>query len=290
MVETPEFSVADEHVVRFVAIGDAGRKNSLQREVGEAAVRHCAQRGCDFVLLLGDLVYPRGMEHPNDTEAVLRIVAPYADTGIPIVGVLGNHDYGHGSDRKRAGYLLDWAAERHDVVMPGNAWHTIAGPIKLVGLDTAAAMAFGAEPQKTWLKGVFSGIDGDPWVVVVGHHPRWSNGPHGNAGAYEGVRGLPWVSGNGVLSLLERVEERAHLYLSGHDHSRQLIDHGRMIQVVSGAGGSATRLVDRGNDPVFASATPGFVWIELRDDEGTLEFVDAAGAVDSAHIVRRRPR
>jgi len=288
LVEADPWSVADPERVRFAALGDAGKANATQRRVGEAVVRHCAERGCDFVVLLGDLVYPRGLDGPRDPDAELRIVAPYRDAGVPVVAVLGNHDYAHGGDRQRAGYVLEWAADRDDVVLPGHAWHATAGPAVVIGLDTADAIRFGAEPQLGWLRGVLGSIDDEAWVIGLGHHPRWSDGPHGNAGAYEGWRGIPWMSGGAVRRLLDVLDTRADIYLAGHDHSRQLIDHGTMVQIVSGGGATATRILDRGNRPRFAEATPGFVWLELRDDGGTVEFVDARGVVGATLPLDRR--
>ena len=280
MVAADPLAVDDPDRVRFVALGDAGKGNVTQRQVGEAIVRHCEARGCDFVVLLGDLVYPRGLDGPDDPDAERLIVAPYAKASVPVVAVLGNHDYAHGGNRKRASFMLQWAATRDDVVLPGHAYWTTAGPATFVALDTADAMRFGAQPQRAWLEGVLDALDDERWIVAVGHHPRWSNGPHGNAGTYEGWTGIPWVSGRSVRTLLEPLHERADLYLAGHDHSRQFIDNEGMLQIVSGAGGSSTRLVDRGNDTRFATATPGFVWIELGRNRGRLEFVDRSGTIE----------
>ncbi len=289
MVEGPTLPVADSERVRFVALGDSGKGNRAQRRVADAVVRHCALRGCDFVVLLGDLVYPRGIDGPADPDADLRILAPYAAAGVPLLAVPGNHDYAHGSDRERVAWLLQWASTREEVVMPGHAWVTTAGPVTLIGLDTADAIRFGAQPQLDWLEARLADVPADAWVVGVGHHPRWSNGPHGNAGAYEGWTGVPWMSGGAVKRLLEPLEPRARLYLAGHDHSRQVIDHHDMVQIVSGAGASVTEVVDRGNTPRFASATLGFAWVEIGADAAVVELVNDRGDVDWATTIPRKP-
>lgn len=293
LAKADAISVADPSRVRFAALGDAGKANATQGQVAKSLVDHCARRGCDFVLLLGDLVYPRGVTSPTDPEAARRILDPYADVQVPLLAVLGNHDYAHGGDRQRAGWLLEWAQGQPQVVLPGQAWTTTAGPVHLVALDTADAIRFGASPQLGWLTSTLADIPSvdrfgkRTWIVAFGHHPRWSDGPHGNAGRYEGWSGVPWMSGASVRTLLAPLESRAQLYFAGHDHSRQFIDHAAMVQVVSGAGASATKIVDRGNAPPFARATPGFTWIELGPDSGTIEFLDASGVVEWTGTIPR---
>ncbi|MEM6928477.1 MAG: metallophosphoesterase, partial [Myxococcota bacterium] len=137
MVDGPTLAARDPAAVRFVALGDTGKGNATQRQVAEAVVAHCARRGCDFVVLLGDLVYPRGLDGPDDPDAEARIVAPYVPADVPILAVPGNHDYAHGSDRQRVEWLLDWAASRDELVLPGHAWRAQVGFVHLIGLDTA---------------------------------------------------------------------------------------------------------------------------------------------------------
>lgn len=285
--EPGTLAVADRDHVRFVALGDGGKATPVRDRVADAVVEHCRERGCDFVVLLGDLVYPRGLEGPTDPHAERHVVAPWAEVGVPIVAVLGNHDYAHGGNRERAGWMIEWAQGRDDVVMPGHFWALQAGPVSLIGLDTADAIRFGAEPQLGWLVDTLADHAEASWVVAFGHHPRWSNGPHGNAGTYEGWWGVPFMSGVAVERLLEPLEGRAQLYLAGHDHTRQIIERDGFVQVVSGAAASVTRIVDRGNDPTFASATPGFAWVDVRPDAATVQLVDDQGRVDAEITVPR---
>ncbi len=286
LVDDVVIEAADADVVRFVAVGDTGKGNATQRRVAAAIARTCASRGCDFVILLGDLLYPRGMEDPNDPRAEERVLAPYAQVGAPVYAVLGNHDYAHGRDTRRAQWLLDFAREAPGVALPGHAWAARVGPVALIGLDTAAAFQFGPGEQRAWLDRTLDAHDRPgTWVVVAGHHPLRSDGPHGNAGAYEGWPGVPWMSGTGLGRWLGELCGRADLYLAGHDHSRQLLRHCGMDLVVSGAGSSATAIVDRGNAPRFAKATPGFAWLELTPRGGRALFVDADGIVEETHTL-----
>lgn len=276
--------------MRLLALGDVGKGNDTQRRVAAGAAAACARRGCDLVLLLGDNLYPRGMEAPDDPRMDAWIGDLYAPVGAPLYLVLGNHDYGHGRDRARAQWQIDWAAARPGVEMPANTWVLDAGPARFVALDTNAAFQFGEDTQAAFLTEQLAGSTA-VWDVVVGHHPLRSDGPHGNAGAYEGLRHVPWVSGEAVRRLLEpAVCGSADLYLSGHDHSRQLLDHCGAALVVSGAGASPTTLTPSGNVRRFGSTAPGAVWIELGPERGQVVFIDADGADEASFPVAPRDR
>lgn len=272
--------------VRLAAIGDVGKGNEGQRRVADAVAQTCASRGCDLILLLGDNLYPRGMESPDDPRANDWILEPYASVGVPVFLVLGNHDYAHGRDRQRAAWQLDWAERTEGVELPAHAWELRVGPLQLLGLDTAAAFQFGARDQRRWLQQRLADTHA-PWTVVAGHHPLRSNGRHGNAGAYEGWSHVPWLSGAAIERLLAPLCDRVDLYLSGHDHSRQLLQHCGVDLIVSGAGASTTPILDRGNAPRFARDTLGLVWLELTDTDGTATFIDADARPEATFRLRR---
>jgi predicted phosphodiesterase len=279
--DAPPFVTAEPDVVRLVALGDAGRGDATQRRVAKGVVRACAERGCDAVVLLGDLLYPAGMESDDDPRADAWIADPYNPTGVPIYLVLGNHDYGKGRDVEAARRTVAWAKRRRDVVLPAEVWQVRVGPVHLFGLDTNAAFQFGEHAQLEWLAKGLERTDA-PWTVVLGHHPFRSNGNHGNAGAYEGWSGIPYSSGRSLLRLFEvGLCGQADLYLAGHDHSRQLLERCGVELIVSGAGSATTPIVDRGNQPRFASDEPGAAWLELREAEGRVVFLDADGEAEA---------
>lgn len=275
-------TVARPDALRFLAMGDTGNGSATQRRVAAGAARACAERGCDLVVLLGDNLYPRGMEAPDDPLAETRIAEMYAPIGAPLYVVLGNHDYAHGRDRERAGWLVAWADAHEGIEMPANAWVTDAGPARLVAIDTNAAFQFGGSFQAGWLRQQLA-ASARRWNVVFGHHPYKSNGKHGNAGAYDDAWFVPLANGAGLRELFDdELCGAADLYLCGHDHNRQLIETCGVSLVVSGGGGGATPIIDRGNAARFASGTPGAVWLELTEDAGRVVFLDADGEPDGA--------
>lgn len=281
----PAIATADPDVLRLVALGDTGHGNATQRRVARGVAAVCAAAGCDAVLLLGDNLYPRGATTPDDAR-LDDVIGLYAELGVPVYGVLGNHDWGHGSDHDAAANQLAWARDRPWLHLATD-WIAEAGPATLFGLDTTRVFWDGSA-RAAWLTPAVDRAAG--WRVVLGHHPLRSNGPHGNAGAYEGWSGLPWLSGAAVGdTLTDAVCGRADLYLAGHDHSLQWIPHCGAELVVSGAGSSATTLEDRGNTPRFARAEHGFVWIRLGSAL-TVAVHDADGAVLHRSTVPRPDR
>ncbi len=65
-VALPDTAVATFTEARFVAFGDAG--NAKARGLADAVATVCAERGCDFVLYLGDTGYPDGYERADDPD------------------------------------------------------------------------------------------------------------------------------------------------------------------------------------------------------------------------------
>lgn len=266
----------NQEVVRFAAIGDTGVGNAGQRQVARAVGEVCAERGCDFVLLLGDNYYPRGMQAPDDPRIDELITGVYGDLGLPVYAVLGNHDWGHGRDHAAAAWQVAWAREHAFVHMPERYYRFSAGPATFFALDTTSVFFGSGADQAAWLAQDLPNTQ-TPWRVVFGHHPLRSNGEHGNAGAYEGLSWVPVVRGRPLADLLNtHVCGKADLYLSGHDHLLQWIRHCDTELIVSGAGAAHTELVDRGNTPRFAAARLGLAWVELGA-QGTVAFYDEQG-------------
>ncbi|MEQ1503053.1 MAG: metallophosphoesterase, partial [Myxococcota bacterium] len=254
-----------------------GKGSATQRQVAAGAARVCAERGCDAVLLLGDNLYPRGMEADDDPRMDAWIGETYRGLGAPVYLVVGNHDYGHGRDKARAAREIAWADRTPGFEFPANAWVADAGPARIIGLDTNAMFQFGARFQGQWLHDRLAESDAR-WKIVVGHHPYRSEGPHGNAGTYDDTRLVPFVSGGELREVFDReLCGAVDLYAAGHDHSRQLLEWCGTSLIVSGAGASATPIVGHGNRVSFAEGSPGGVWVEVGDVDGRVAFFDADG-------------
>lgn len=264
---------ADPTRVRFVAVGDTGNGNRTQHAVARAMGEVCAARGCDLGLLLGDNLYPRGMSGPDDPAMDRVTTEVYGDLPFDFYAVLGNHDYGDSTEEQRAAWQVGWARRTEQFVMPQRFYGFSAGPARFWALDTNMIFWHGGAAQGAW---VDLGLPLAPrWRVAFGHHTYRSEGRHGNAGSYEGYAYLPYASGGRMAAFVEsHLCGEVDLYLSGHDHNLQWLRACGLELVVSGAGSDTRPLEGRGNDPLFASDSAGFAWIELAQ-EGRVAFYDA---------------
>jgi len=283
--KAPSPRLATPGVAQFIAFGDAGKGNRGQREVAEAMVDVCRKKGCDFGVMLGDNLYNRGFERPNDPRMKARFDDLYGPLDIPIYGALGNHDYATGRDTLRAQWQIDWAADHNQMEMPAHFYTFEAGPAEFFALDTNRVFQWGEEEQSDWLATALPASKAR-FKIVYGHHPFRSNGRHGNAGGYEGWR-APWVGGFSLKTLFEdRLCDGADLYLAGHDHNLQYLQWCGVELVVSGAAATHTEIIDRGNEGLFEASQLGFAWIRL-DQNMTLAFYDDRGKLLFERVVTR---
>lgn len=138
-----------------------------------------------------------------------------------------------------------------------------------------------------------------PWVFVVGHHPVATHGPHGGhhsrplglhlEALWEGARGLVGVhdiqdlSHEAYATFADRMGRalagrRRVVYISGHEHSLQLIWYkDRLLQVVSGAG-SKLSPVGKGKDTVMKIKEPGMVRFDVVGEDLWIEFISGTSA------------
>ncbi|MBM4379147.1 MAG: metallophosphoesterase [Deltaproteobacteria bacterium] len=277
--------------VRFVALGDTGKANADQYAVAAAMQQKCQQSGCDFAVLLGDNIYPSGAGSANDPLFQSHFELPYANLNFPFFVVLGNHDYGAngaGTNFGAGSYEVQYTARSTKWRMPAEYYRFAFGNVEFFATDTNMAMFTSVSAQRSALKGWLQQSTAT-WKISLGHHPYKSNGEHGNAGNYDGVRWVPIVNGENVKDFFEDVLcGKVDLSLSGHDHSRQWLDvrcAGTEL-VVSGAGASTTTLHNN-NPALFTRDTVGFLWVEVRGNTLKAEFVDAAGNVEFTRVLTK---
>ena len=277
--------------VRFIAVGDVGKGNQEQYQVAAAMKEKCIKDECDFILMLGDNIYNDGVSSVDDSQFQTKFELPYQDIQIPFYVALGNHDYGgngKGTEYGKAGYQIDYTNVSSKWKMPHHYYQFEQQNVTFIALDTNGQM-FGIDKSQqedvsSWIANSTS-----QWKIVFGHHPYLSNGPHGNAGEYEGRPYIPIANGENVKQFAESVWcGKVDLYLAGHDHSRQwLADtcQGTGI-VVSGAGSSTTDLPGS-NSVLFQENTLGFLYIHIQDNILNAEFIDVTGNVNFRHTITK---
>ena len=285
-------------MIRFVAIGDQGTGSETQRNVGAAIGTVCASLGgCDFGLLLGDNFYNSGVDSVDDSLWVTNFEVPYGNLGFPFYASLGNHDLGGDGlgidlDQNKANYQIDYGAMNPQWIMPSRYYDFTIGPAHFVALDTTKIFFGDDSNQRQDVPGMIANA-GNNWRIAFGHHPYYSNGPHGNAGTYEGIPAninpIPYVSGEEVQSFMEdHICGQVDFYICGHDHSRQdLVPDCQGTQfIVSGAGAKTTEL--EGNNPAhFESDVEGFLLAEVTDTTFLIRFYDEAGVMNHERLVTR---
>lgn len=298
--------------VRFIAIGDTGKGNETQRKVAIAMRDLCAQRGCDFVLMLGDNIYDAGVDSVTDPQWQSKFEEPYRDVDLPFYVALGNHDYGGklvfevpgiGNEFERGQIEVEYSQISTKWNMPATYYTFTWQHVGFVILDTNAIAwentVYG--DQAAWLPMALSQIADKDWKLVAGHHPYRSNGTHGNAGNYDAPElagipienPLPIANGESVKTFFDaNVCGIGQVYFAGHDHSRQWLDEPGALcgtqMIVTGAGASVTELRDRGNRTFFEDASkPGFMYVDIDGDSFTGEFWNEDGTMDFARTFQR---
>lgn len=262
--------------VRFAAFGDAGKGNASQRRVA----REVERWGPDFVLLLGDIVYPNGADHFYDT----RYFRPYARLlpKVPFFPAIGNHDYGNHRYRPeeaaqvyRRHYLPIHKRPRYYSFDAGDAhFVSIDDNLEGYGIGAAASVKMDSE-QWRWLDSDLAASRAR-WKIVFLHVPLYSSGVHGGREA--------------VRASLEQVFVRhgVQLVLQGHDHNYERSHPIRNILYVTAGTGGAWPSHRRGEPPWSAAyvRANGFVGIEIRGGVLTLEMIDERGRVrDRAKVL-----
>ncbi len=292
---------------RFVALGDAGTGEDDQARVAAAIAAVCQARGCDFGLDLGDLIYPRGVESPTDSQFESKFEVPYAGLSFPFYMVLGNHD-NSGDPAGADSGLGAWSASGDHMVaygartdrtsdkwtMPGRYYSFTddAGLATFVALDTNAFLFEGVTVDPTLQAHIqeqeaavprLVADAATPWVFALGHHPYVSNGPHGDAGAYDGFPS-PGPGGGHLKEFFEaELCGKVQVYFAGHDHNLQWLEPvascGETGFIVSGGGGAATYPIEGTHPARFAEQTHGFWWIEVTEERLRAVAYDGEGAV-----------
>lgn len=254
--------------------GFAAASGSLP--VANAMKRWCATSNCQFATMLGDNVYPDGLQLDGDDPARLRkiFVEPYGDfaalaPAFRIYAALGNHDWK--TSREAALAQVSFFERTRPFYMNGLFYRAVPpgheGDVEVFVIDTqvmlAAVPVHDAALSEEGNEIVFPELD-EPhawerpqndaeremlawlerslresnarWKIVIGHHPLWSS-----AGSkFEQARVLRKL-------LLPTLCRYADLYLAGHEHTLEAhtddcrtalgtADARPLLNIVSGAG------------------------------------------------------
>ncbi len=282
---TATLTIADPQRLRVVVMGDQGTGTEGQRRVAAAMQIVCAAQGCDLGIGLGDNFYPAGPRSADSPLFKSRFEDLYGPLNIPFLMVPGNHDEsgyfgGDGTDARGAEAQIAYGKLNPQWVMPGRTYRAPVNTLaEFFVVDTSPLAAYlpvrraSERPgglwdmaQRAWLT---QAIGDSParWKLVLGHHPLFSNGTHGDAGQYDSLP-FAFQRGDAVRDLYGLACGKADLLLSGHDHALEVFDPQSECPGtwtgVSGAAGEVKvdRVGNRSTAAEFYGKT-GFLWLDV---------------------------
>jgi hypothetical protein len=282
------FRGGDKHVL---VLGDFGSGAPAQADVAGAMAEYVGRFEItpSWLLLLGDNFYANKLLGGGLTEerwqSGFEKMYPESVFNCPCPAILGNHDY-HDTPEGDAKQLAYASAGGTRWTMPAKWYRMELGDFAtFLFIDTNLRSVSGSKPGADPLKARRSlGADEEArqwdWIreqlasprkaftFVVGHHPVYSNGQHGDQA--ELVEKLaPMLEAAGV-----------HWYLAGHDHDLQHLELGglRTSFAISGGGGAKLReLKGAGRKMPFGRAVYGFSHLQVSAGRTVLRHLDAGG-------------
>lgn len=288
--DTPPVVAPDDQ--HWFALGDFGSGDPSQFAVAggmKAYVEKLVAKP-QGLLLLGDNFYKKmegGLKSPR-WKTGFEDMYPKSVFDCPCPAVLGNHDYhdNAGGEQVQIAYSKQGGTR---YTLP-EKWHRLdmgsgRGGKPLVTflfIDTNFRAVSGGKlkdgrvknslleheenEQSYWLKQELQKPRA-PWTIVVGHHPLYSNGSHGDSKVLQ----------TAFASLFQ--EHGVHLYMCGHDHDLQHLElHGQKTShILSGGGGARVRPLKKADRGPFSNAIYGFSHLQVNEQRFIFRHIDANG-------------
>lgn len=275
-------ALPDGPALRVLTIGDYGTGEKGQQEVSRAIAQTHAAAPPHFVVTVGDNFYPDGVKSVDDPLWTTVFEEMYSgafwDTQV-FFPILGNHDV-KGSVAAQIAY----SDQSPKWSMPGEyytLWKTLPSgdSVLFLALDTNAMVESGNDDQAqlAWADSILNGV-GDQWVIAIGHHPFATGGSHKpSQKVWEKL--MPYFQG------------RVPLYLSGHNHSTELLrtEEG-VFQGVCGGGAGRDNAYRVKHTPqtVAAFSNGGWCLLHIWPDTMAIEGFNRAGTVLFRELIPRR--
>ncbi|MDE1175121.1 MAG: metallophosphoesterase [Edaphobacter sp.] len=273
----------------WLMIGDWGYERfEAQKQVAAAMQQYVAVNRVktDALIMLGDNWYgdmTGGVDSPR-WKTQFEEMYPESTFNCKAYAMLGNHDYQRMPESKVDMQLAYARRGNTRWTMPAR-WYSFQFPATkplatVIVLDSnvqkpRATKATGANFQMSledqaeqlrWLKLELAKPRTTPYLLVMAHHPIYSNGPHGD----HEVLIAEW------LPLLE--QHKAHLYFAGHDHDMQHLEfEGHPTSFVLSGGGGAdlyNLTIPQSQRGPSAEKVHGFTHLEMTAEHLTVKHFD----------------
>ncbi|HUZ97399.1 MAG TPA: metallophosphoesterase [Edaphobacter sp.] len=293
----PSFAKRPSHkpnagATQLLMVGDWGYENfAAQSRVAGAMQQYVREHGLttDALLMLGDNWYgklPDGAASER-WKTQFEDMYPKSVFNCAAYAIAGNHDYQKMPESKVAAEL-EYARKGGTRWTMPSLWYRFDFPavnplMTVIALDSNMPHPQGQKTkpanftltpeqqaeQLTWLEAELLKPRTTPFLVVMGHHPIFSNGPHGD----NAVLIRDWEP------LLRK--HKAHLYLAGHDHDMQHLEFdGHPTSFVLSGGGGADLYplkIEEAQRGPYAAKVYGFSHLEVTPEKMTLRHLDETG-------------
>lgn len=287
--QDPMPTVAQTDTLTLVLMGDTG-KNSPQRE---RVMRQIKSETKDYIIALGDLVYPHpppcptGEVLPQDQTFYREQVGDGLEgLGAPVLAILGNHSYYRGKrsymhyvfpfvpsprevgDNKKGGVvdpaacMVDYLGQLPDVHLPALDYGLDFGVAQLAFVDTNHLDEDAAQIVRDTFTNKSS------WNILLGHHVLKT---YHDKASEDYVR--PWLREHALSP---------DLYANGHAHVLQFGIYNKIPAVTSGTGAKLrdrkTCPPDCGDGQLWGESQPGYAVLSITQDELKVVFKNDQGA------------
>jgi tartrate-resistant acid phosphatase type 5 len=289
---------ASPEALNFLVLGDWGRRGETdQAEVAKQMGKAAQDMGAKFVIAVGDNFYEDGVTSIHDEQWKKSFEDVYTSSSlqVPWYAILGNHDYHANCDAQ-----IEYSRVSSRWQMPARYFmqsHQIDKGVTadFFYIDTTPMVKayydrYFEEPtrgqvitqdvprQMKWFKAALAASSAQ-WKIVIGHHPVYSGGEHGDTAELI----------QNILPLLK--EHNVQAYFCGHDHDLQHLMAGDVNLFISG-GGSRVRPTKETVHTKFAETTSGFMTVTLGavkmnvcliDNDGKLLYTTSLSRNSAVH-------
>lgn len=252
----------------IVAVGDIAcstrQRNSGKYDCKDGEVAALTESmNPDAVLALGDIQYPQ--HHPDDFK--YNFMLHWRRLIDRIHPIAGNHEYDMNG---ASGFFQSW----NSIPKTGYYSFDIDADWRIVAINTNDECSYvwckKGSDQYVWLEEELQN-NRDKCIIVIGHHPRYSSGAHGDT---------PAISDTYDLMMQYGVEA----YISGHDHHYERIGS-PVPQYVVGTGGKDLRTVGRtvANSEFVTGKHHGILLMSIKGKTIDASFVSINREVMDSH-------
>ncbi len=274
----------------ILMIGDWGYENATAQAAVAKSMRAYAQQHAirtQALLLLGDNWYGAldGGVHSPRWQAQFEDMYPASAFDCPAYAILGNHDYQNYPESK-VDAELEYARSGHSRWTMPARWYRFEFPAKnplvtFLALDSNVPKEHRIRldrrdftlteqqhaDQLAWIETELKKPRTTPYLVAMGHHPIYSDGPHGDHAKL--IR--DWDP------LFRKYN--VNFYFAGHDHDMQHLEfegHPTSFFLSGGGGADLYDLaIDESKRGPYAQKIYGFSHLSITPDLMTLRHLDA---------------